>query len=617
MMRRAALCTVALLGAAAVAHGQDVELRARAGVRLPDAYFARVRAQPDIFEFDRGWIARNQLVSASNAAVEGTLPLVVVQALFSDSPEPFVSSEYIQRVLFDGPMPNGTLTEFYREVSGGRLNVTGRVLPWVRTAITRAEVVGTSYGLGGDAQVGSYLVQALTLADPSVDFGQYDNDGLDGVPNSGDDDGFVDAVAFQFIEVAASCGGNGIWPHRSRIRSQAGSAYASGDLRPTGQPIMVDSYIVQSTIDCAGAPMNASVIGHELGHALGLPDLYHQANGILPSQRRWVLGCWSLMAAGSWGCGDGSTHGITERPTHMGPWEKATLGWITEEIVGSVREQEFVLEPVQTSGRSLRIPLGTNEYLQLEYRPRIGFDVDLPAAGVLIYHIDLNRPFFPAATGPRLYRISMKEADGDSAMRRTSVEGGDRGVASDAWATNGSVTLSAVSSPALRRNSGQLSTVTIHSITIANGVARVRVSTAAAPAVLDALPAAAALTTFNAQLRAAGGALPYQWNVMGTLPRGVSATGNADRITFTGVATESGSFPLQLRITDALGTIATHAVSLIVGAVQLDLERMLQPFLRSSATPLSAEEQQYLDNSGNRNGRYDVGDLRRYLRTQT
>jgi hypothetical protein len=181
---------------------------------------------------------------------------------------------------------------------------------------------------------------------------------------------------------------------------------------------------------------------------------------------------------------------------------------------------------------------------------------------------------------------------------------------------NGSVMFSALSTPALRRNNGQPTTVTIHAITLANGVARVRVSTAAAPAVVDALPTASSLAVFNGQLRAAGGALPYQWSVTGALPRGITTTSGPDRILFTGAATESGSFPLDVRITDALGTTVTHAVSLVVQAAQLELDRVLQHFLRSSANPLNNAEQEYLDNSGNRNGRYDVGDLRRYLRTQ-
>ena len=140
-------------------------------------------------------------------------------------------------------------------------------------------------------------------------------------------------------------------------------------------------------------------------------------------------------------------------------------------LVGpDVRDQEFVLSPVQTSGRSLRVPLGTGEYLQLEYRPQSGFDIGLPASGVLIYHIDLTRPLYPSVNGPRIYRVKLVEADGDSALVRTAIEGGNRGVAADAWAVNTTGRFTPVTSPQLRRNSGVLSTVTIHSIAIAGGV---------------------------------------------------------------------------------------------------------------------------------------------------
>jgi hypothetical protein len=37
--------------------------------------------------------------------------------------------------------------------------------------------------------------------------------------------------------------------------------------------------------------------------------------------------------------------------------------------------------------------------------------------------------------------------------------------------------------------------------------------------------------------------------------------------------------------------------------------------MRSGGAPLTADEEAFLDLSGNRNGRYDIGDLRRYLRT--
>src|SRR5206468_6409889 len=54
---------------------------------------------------------------------------------------------------------------------------------------------------------------------PSTDWGQFDNDGPDGIPNSGDDDGVVDFVAFLQPEVGGECVRNtppstGIWSHR-------------------------------------------------------------------------------------------------------------------------------------------------------------------------------------------------------------------------------------------------------------------------------------------------------------------------------------------------------------------------------------------------------------------
>ncbi len=513
---------------------QDIELGGQAGGRrVPAAYYERISQQPDAFQLRHGWIARVAVAAAAGQAVSDTLPLLVIPGLFSDSPEPHVSASEVQQALFDGPSANGTVSEFYNEVSGGRFGIRGVTLPWTRTGITLDSAVGSEFGLGNDAGTGSFLLELLSAADPALDFGEFDNDGLDGVPNSGDDDGFVDAVAFEFLEVSASCGGPGIWPHRWVVAGWADSAYHTDDTAPDGSPIKVNDYIIQSVVGCNGQTVqSATTIAHELGHVLGLPDLYDRTGGIEPEDRLWVVGCWSLMAAGSWGCGTSNRNGWV-RPTHMGAWEKEQLGWLTEiQVVESALGLEFYLEPVMRSERVLKVPLefgvvpDTNEYLLVEYRKKEGFDLDLPSSGVLIYHIDPTLAGNqPSQSSRPWHKVHLAEADGNRGLLRTFPEGGNRGEPGDAWGTVGPGRLTNSTEPSTRLNSGSPTGVTFYDISLNGDVAHIMLST-----------------------------------------------------------------------------------------IALGMARLLEQFLDNDVPPLTTEEEEYLDSQGNGNGRYDVGDLRAYLK---
>ncbi len=48
----------------------------------------------------------------------------------------------------------------------------------------------------------------------------YDNDGPDNIPNSGDDDGYVDGIIIVYSGCGAewSPGNSNIWPHQSSVR---------------------------------------------------------------------------------------------------------------------------------------------------------------------------------------------------------------------------------------------------------------------------------------------------------------------------------------------------------------------------------------------------------------
>jgi immune inhibitor A len=173
------------------------------------------------------------------------------------------------------------------------------------------------------------------------------------------------------------------------------------------------------------------------------------------------------------------------RPTHLSPWGKILLGWLGNvEEVGSGLDQEFTLEPVQTSEHVLKIPLegdhptGDREYLLVEYRTQVGFDLDLPASGVLVYHIDPkidgNRP---CDTCSQVYEVSLLEADGNNSLRLNFGQGGNRGEAGDAWGVTGPGRLSHNTYPSTHLHSGAASPVTIYDISIQGGVAHINLST--------------------------------------------------------------------------------------------------------------------------------------------
>ena len=158
------------------------------------------------------------------------------------------------------------------------------------------------------------------------------------------------------------------------------------------------------------------------------------------------------------------------------------LGWLdfTEVPLGSVSRQEFVLDPVQTSGDALRIHLDEDgtEYLLVEYRAQIGFDSDLPAEGVLIYHQDLDAARRPAPGSGNPYRLALLEQDDNDGLARNSFEGGNRGEAGDAWGVGGVPDeLSSLTSPNTRLNDGSVTPVVFHSIVVENGQARITLST--------------------------------------------------------------------------------------------------------------------------------------------
>jgi M6 family metalloprotease-like protein len=103
---------------------------------------------------------------------------------------PFPAAKY-QKLLFGEPgaapcPPQRTMTQYYMDISHDKLQVTGQVLGWYKLPQDDTYYEGSENGTG--RPFGELLTFGLKMADAEVDFGLFDNDGPDGIPNSGDDD---------------------------------------------------------------------------------------------------------------------------------------------------------------------------------------------------------------------------------------------------------------------------------------------------------------------------------------------------------------------------------------------------------------------------------------------
>ena len=359
-------------------HGRDA---ARAG---------RLRTEARALGLDRAGALRATGISGQFRAVVILLQFPDWQAdTLSHTPASFDS------ILFSvGLVPTGSMRDYYREVSRSDFDIAGVVTRWYTAPHPYTYYTNNQFGFGvwpNNAQ--QMAADAVALADADIDFSQFDNDGPDGIPSSGDDDGMVDGL---FIVHAGPGGeetgsGSDIQSHKWGLRLPYvvdGVTAYEYTTEPEEWAGIVDNA-------APGDLMSIGVFCHEYGHVLGLPDLYDTDPSPTMSEG---IGEWDLMGSGSYTHAAGLAPGTT--PAHPSAWAKLRLGWaqvtwLTKDSLG------VTIPPVETSGRVFRLwtnGIDVGEYFLLENRQPIGFDSALvrnsieqglgPSHGLLIYHVD-------------------------------------------------------------------------------------------------------------------------------------------------------------------------------------------------------------------------------------
>jgi len=351
---------------------------------------------------DPGWVKRislrkeelskrtNNKTTIIPAPDNFILPVLLGQ--YSDTQGDYSVNDF-QDHLF-GSNPTGSMTDYYNEVSYSQFNLTGVVYGWFTTDFDMSYYAGTTNGKGGDFPNNrrGFAAHIIEKADATVDYSLYDNDGLDGIPNSGDDDGYADAIGIVFQGVGANShpGNDNLWPSKGSLGS---NEYTSNDVSANGGNILVNSYFLCPEKAGENYSYQIRQIGtyvHEFGHVLGLPDLYDRTDASEGPDfdDSEGLGKWCLMAGGSWG-GD-SKH--PETPAHMSAWCKIQLGWIQPIVLTT--DQTINIKNQETNSEAYLIwedQHKLSRYFLIENRQKVGFDRYLRGDGLLIYHVDENR----------------------------------------------------------------------------------------------------------------------------------------------------------------------------------------------------------------------------------
>jgi immune inhibitor A len=422
----------------------------RATLGLPSALSLRA-AEPRVLGFNDGVIIPPEQfalgtapsvirAAAARAAapLRGAVRVIIVLADFSDKPMTQTRKHFEDLFFSLGVLPTKSVREYYREATNGLVDIQGDVVGPYRLPQTVKTYANGASGTGLALPNAQTMARdAVIASDPDVDFTPYDNDG----------NGFVDA----FIVIHAGAGGevtgnpDDIWSHKWTL---------DGGARDVDRT-KIYAYLTVPE-DC-----KIGVCAHELGHLLfGFPDLYdtdYSSEGI---------GNWCLMAGGSWG-GGGDT------PVHPSAWCKANQGWVT--IDNRKANATVNIADVKTSNTVYRLwnkGAAGNEYFLVENRQQTRFDVSLPGAGLLIWHIDEAQS---TNTDENHYKVALMQADGKRDLE-LNVNRGDPG---DAYpGSSGNKTFDSVSNPNSKSYGNADSCVAVIGIGASGPVMKVQIQVA-------------------------------------------------------------------------------------------------------------------------------------------
>lgn len=294
---------------------------------------------------------------------------------------------------------------------------------------------------GHDKNAAQLVAEVLKLANPDINFKDYDTD----------NDGVVDFcyVIYAGYGEAHGANENTIWPHQWRLSSGTGAA-----LKLDG--VQVDEYACSCELyGYSGNEIDGiGTICHEFGHCLGLPDFYDTGDA-----GNFGMNAWSIMDYGCYNEGGYTPCGYTA-------YEKEYLGWLKIETLDE--EQTVTLVPTSEGGKAYRIEnsANTNEYYIVENIQQTGWNRSAYGHGMLVTHVDYKQAAWISNTVNNYdpQRMTIVPADNTRIKTRSSLAG-------DPYpGTSGNTELTDYSLPSTETNDGGYFSQPITEITEKDGV---------------------------------------------------------------------------------------------------------------------------------------------------
>ena len=332
----------------------------------------------------------------SDKKVVGQLPHLVVLVRFADHKHKDLPSPKQINVLFNQRggdkklAPTGSVKDLFLQNSYGQLELISKVHGWIDLPYTQAYYAsrdkeqGSQRGNQSD-RLKEAVVEALSQLDTTVDLRHFDSN----------KDGHIDALTLLHSGFGAEWGGTDgdnafyrdrIWSHQRKF---------SGAPWYSEENIEVDEYAMAPAIwGNKGAEIaRVGVLAHEIGHQLGLPDLYGSIAEPQSVAYDFMANPWDLQA--SQYC-----------PPQLSLWSKIQLGW--HKPTAMAGDGQYQLRSSNRYPESYRVNgQNSSHYWLIENRQIDGFDCAMNQGGLIVWQIDSIKEYTDARGLVRQQNVRM------------------------------------------------------------------------------------------------------------------------------------------------------------------------------------------------------------------